>query len=157
MATRLGRVMTYNVEFPFIKLYECFMNLILWGHVANWILYLHTCTKPVTTKHGKIVIYDEGLSLIKSHEPLNIYSNFFDVTWQSKNIISPLAEDPWSAISASHWLTVRVSMMEYPTLKVKWSLDHVTNEQSFEKTYYHDGLKSVREFKTQTLKSPTSC
>ena len=50
--------------------------------------YISTAAIPMDTKFCRMVTYLEGLSHIKSHEPLNIWS--FEMMWQTKTIISPL-------------------------------------------------------------------
>ena len=38
-----------------------FNHIVLWCHVINWIFYISTCTRPMATKHGKVLTYREGL------------------------------------------------------------------------------------------------
>ena len=39
--------------------------------MCKYLEHISTCTRPVDTKHGKVVTYREGFPLIKSHNPLN--------------------------------------------------------------------------------------
>ena len=49
------------------------------------ILYISNCTRPMATKHSKMVVtYRDGLPAINSHNPLNMDSR--EVMWQIKNI-----------------------------------------------------------------------
>lgn len=43
----------------------------------------------MTTKYGRVVIYNEDLPLIKSHDPTIICS--FEFTWQIKYLFNSLA------------------------------------------------------------------
>ena len=40
----------------------------------------------MSTKHGKVVTYREGLPPLKSHNPLNTWSR--EVTWEIRNIFA---------------------------------------------------------------------
>ena len=42
---------------------------------------------PMATNLGRVVIYHEGLSFIKSHDPLIMSCG---ITWQTKTIMSPV-------------------------------------------------------------------
>ena len=42
---------------------------------------------PMATKLSMVITYHKGLPPIKSHDPLIMWS--CEITWQTKNIISP--------------------------------------------------------------------
>ena len=46
--------------------------MVLWGHVTNSICHTSTCTRPMVTKHGKVVTYCESLLPINSQNPVNM-------------------------------------------------------------------------------------
>ena len=50
-------------------------------------------TMPMTTKLGRVVTYHETLQPIKSYDPLITW--YFEIMWQTKNVISPLPECQW--------------------------------------------------------------
>ena len=49
---------------------------------------------PMATKFGRVVTYDKGNSPIMSNDPLITWSH--EVTWQIKNLISPLLRGLWT-------------------------------------------------------------
>ena len=49
-----------------------FNHMVLWGHVTNSICHTSTCTRPMVTKHGKVVTYCESLLPINSQNPVNM-------------------------------------------------------------------------------------
>ena len=59
----------------------------------------------MTTKYGRVVIYNEDLPLIKSHDPTIICS--FEFTWQIKYLFNSLAWDPSSTNLARWWHNAR--------------------------------------------------
>ena len=60
---------SHNVTRPFGQ-------VVLQGHVINWISYISTTTRPTTIKLGKVVSYYKGLLYIELHKPLK-----HEVTW----------------------------------------------------------------------------
>ena len=89
---------------PTTQVTRSFNHKVLWGNVTNYIFY--TYTRPLATKHGKELTYHEGLLLINSYHPLNMWSQ--EVLWQTKNI-SPLSQCLWSLNLLGFWYTVRSS------------------------------------------------
>ena len=64
MATTTGRVVTYNKEFPSIKLED---PLIAWScNVTRQINVVSTTTMTMATKFGRAALYNEELPAIKS-------------------------------------------------------------------------------------------
>ena len=82
MATKLDRVMTYNKEFPLVRLHDP-SNTWFCELGTNLMLNISTYTRPIATKHGKVVTYHGKLPLIHSNNPLNMWSG--EVTWQIRN------------------------------------------------------------------------
>ena len=72
--------------------YTIMINLSnMWNLVLQSLkTYISTTTTPMTTKHGRVATYHDGLQLIKSHDPLITWS--CRITWQTKIIISPLTK-----------------------------------------------------------------
>ena len=75
-----------------------FNHMALRGHTTNEMCDISTFTRPVDTKHGKVMIYCEGRPPIKSHKPSKTWSH--EVTWQIGKIISPLHK----VYSNKNWL-----------------------------------------------------
>ena len=89
-ANKLGKVVTHHEELPLKTLHD---PSITWFCEVKWhIKYFISpyCTRPMATKHGKVVPLCEGHPPINSHNPLNMYS--FEVTRQIKNSIFPLSQ-----------------------------------------------------------------
>ena len=61
-------------EVTFHKVKRTFDHVVLKGPLKNWICYISTTTRPMTTKLGKVVTYYEKLPLIKPYNPLNMWS-----------------------------------------------------------------------------------
>ena len=111
MAPKISRVVTYNEE-----LHLPLNHVVVRGRVTIWIFHISTCTRPIATKHGKVVIYQEGHPPINLHNTLNMRSR--DVKWQIKNIVSPLSQYLWSPHLPLWWNTTRNSH----THKCTWPL-----------------------------------
>ena len=116
--------------------------------------HISTTTKPMATKFGRVVTYHERLPPIKSHDPLTKWP--FEITWQTKIILSLLPEclrPPnlvrlWNTLRSSSYLTLwsRVLYLHYQsvyghqtwqddtlpwwatTYKSTWPFDHVVLE-----------------------------
>ena len=52
MATKFGKVVTYNMELSLIKLRD---SSIVFVSSRDQLFYISTCTRPMATKHGKVV------------------------------------------------------------------------------------------------------
>ena len=68
--------------------------------------FISTTKVPMATRLGRIVTYVDGLLPIKSHDHLVIRS--WEITWQSKSIISSLPLCLWPPKFLKWWLTLRV-------------------------------------------------
>ena len=68
MATKFGMVGIYN-EASFNKVTRPFYHAILQGHLKKEICYIPTTVRPMTTKPGKVEVYNEERPSI-SHETL---------------------------------------------------------------------------------------
>ena len=65
-----------------------FDHVVLWNHVTNYNRCISTTIVPMASKLGRMVTYDDELLPVKSHDPLVTLS--WEITWQTKIIISPL-------------------------------------------------------------------
>ena len=52
MATKFGKVVTYNMVLSLIKLRD---SSIVFVNSRDKLFYISTCTRPMATKHGKVV------------------------------------------------------------------------------------------------------
>ena len=144
MATKLGRMMTYP-EWPLpLKSHDC---IIMWSPKITWqakiiicsltqspwlsilpnfdhVKYFSCCipttTRLVFTKLGKVVASCKKLQPIKSSNPLNMWS--CEVTWQIKNILSPIPQYPWPGHQT--WQD-GYTQWNVSFHKVTWFFDHV--------------------------------
>ena len=73
----------------------------------------------------RVMTYHMGFSLINSHESSIRW--LFEVTWQIKYIIFPLAVDSWHQTRKAAYLA-----WEAPTLKATWTFDRMKNAKSRE-------------------------
>ena len=87
--TRIAKsgTMLYGLFFFLYEKWSFFLSL-WFKYLKNQILCICTCTSPMTTKHGKVVIYKEGLPPINSHNLLSIRAH--STTLQIENI-SPIS------------------------------------------------------------------
>lgn len=67
MATKFGMVGIYN-EASFNKVTRPFYHVILQGHLKKEICYIPTTVRPMTTKPGKVEVYNEERPSIKSRD-----------------------------------------------------------------------------------------
>ena len=81
----------------------------------------------MTTKLGRLVTYHDGVSPLKSHDPL--ITLFCEITWQIKLIISPLTQ----CLSTPN--LVRCWRGAYHLSQ--WLFDHVTNLRTDGTLKYH--------------------
>ena len=95
-----------------------FNYVVLWCHMT-YVLYMFTYTKPMSTKYGKMVALHEGHPHINSHNPLNMC--LLEVTWQIKNIISPLSQCLCSQDLPRWWHTMR-SSHPYICITPQWGI-----------------------------------
>ena len=102
----------------------------------NW-KHISSTTIPITTKLGGVVTYHEGLSPIKSNDPLIMLS--FKIKWQTKNISTtrvPLAKKTRQDHHLLWWSAAH---------KVTWHVvleDHVTNSNHYiSHTEVHKAIK----------------
>ena len=82
------------------------------------MLCISTCTRPMAVKHDKVVIHYEGCPTITSHNPL--YICLQEVTWQIKNIISPL-----SHVYGQETYNGGEVLQEASTYRFAWPLNEV--------------------------------
>ena len=71
--TWFWRVVMYNKEF-FNKVIKPCDQVLLQGHVTNYICYISTITKPLATRLGKVITYYEKFLYKKSYNPFNMWS-----------------------------------------------------------------------------------
>ena len=142
MATKFGRVGMSNDEFPSITLPGPLIIRFLQDHVKCFACYIITTTRRMTTKLDKVVTYYEKLQLIKSHNPLNAWSN--EVMWQICLISTtsmPMATKPGRVV---------IYNKELPSIKSHNTLS--TWPYDFDFSY------TLCKFRTLTPNSsPTSC
>ena len=100
---------TWKIKTVLSPLSQCFMlpPSSLWGYTTYQILYISACTRPMATKNGKVVTHSERLLPINSYNHLNMFLQ--EVTWQIKNIISPLSQWLWLQDLWGWWHTTRIS------------------------------------------------
>ena len=72
-------------------------------HVTNY-KHISTTRMLMTTKLGRMVTYPYGLLPIKSHDALIWWS--CEITWQTKNIKSPLPHCLWPQNVLGCWITL---------------------------------------------------
>ena len=63
---------------------------------------ISSSAKPMTTKIGRVVAYDEGNSPMMSDYPLITWLR--EVTWQIKSLISPIPHNLWPPNIKGLWL-----------------------------------------------------
>ena len=80
-------------------------NVVTWGHVANRKFNIFYSTKPVTAKLSRAVTYDEGKSLMMSHDVLTKSS--IEVKGQIENLVSALPQALWSPNFAGESLMMK--------------------------------------------------
>ena len=100
---------TWKTKTVLSPLSQCFMlpPSALWGYMTYQILYISACTGPMATKNGKVVTHSERLLPINSYNHLNMFLQ--EVTWQIKNIKSPLSQWLWLQDLWGWWHTTRIS------------------------------------------------
>ena len=118
MATKLGRVVTYDEENSPIMLRD---SLISKSHTKNKISPLSHFTTPVTTNLSRTMTCNEGNSPIMSQDPPTMWSH--EVTWQIKKI-SLLLQGLCPSNLAGWWLMIKETMYE-----VAWPSDHMVTWQ----------------------------
>ena len=89
MATKLGRMRT-NLEGHTHNATRSFGHVFLRDDMANLKDYISATIMLMAIKLGRGVTYYEGIKLIKSHHHIITWS-----AWQTKTIISPLAQCLW--------------------------------------------------------------
>ena len=138
MAIKFGRVGDMQWSIPFHKVTKSFDHMVLQGHVKHFSFCMTTTTK----QNGKMVIHYKKPQPIKSHNPLNTWS--CEVTWQIKNILSPLPQYLWPPNLAG-WLHTMKSFLSqsYNDPLITWSSD-------FDFSY------PICRFRMQTSESPPS-
>ena len=82
---------------------------------------ISSSTKPVTTKLGSMVTYNQGDSPIMSNDSLTTWSR--EVTRQIKNKVSPLLQRLWQPNLAGWWFMMREAHASW--LTILWLRDHV--------------------------------
>ena len=87
------------------KVTRTFDHMVLQGHTTNSICYISTTTMTIVTKLSLMVTYKEGLSSIRSQDPLAMWS--CKVTWEMKYVISVLPQGLWSLNFARLWINIR--------------------------------------------------
>ena len=74
---------------PTHKVTWSFIYKILWGHLINYTSYIFSPTKPMATKHEKVMIYCKRDAPVKHHSILHIWSGEGKGTlmqiWKSAN------------------------------------------------------------------------
>ena len=88
-------------------------DVLLQGHVTNYICYISTTTKPLAINLSKVVSYYKMLPPKKSDNPLNVV--FWDHVTNQKRF-SPSTVIP-EANKAAYWPRVRA-----PNNKITWGL-----------------------------------
>ena len=76
--------------------------VVLWGHVTNWNHYISTTRVSIAAKLGRMITYFDGLLPIKSFDPLITWP--YEMTWQTKSIISPIPQCLWPPNLVGCWL-----------------------------------------------------
>ena len=67
-------------------------EVVMWGHETNWICYISTCRRPLNTKLGKSLTYNERLPSLKSHDPLITWRTWGHVTFSKIYISTTLSQ-----------------------------------------------------------------
>ena len=105
--------------------------LTAWSHGLKWQIKkqnISSSTRPMTTKLGKVVTYNEGNVPIISDDALIRWS--CEVISQIENLISPLSQGLWPPNMTECWLTVRGARLWSHV--VLWQLGdayYVTNQK----------------------------
>ena len=93
-------------------------------------LYLHH-HNPYGQLLIRVMTYHKEFSPINSHESSIRW--LFEVTWQVKYIMSPLAADSWHQTRKAAYLS-----LETPTLKATWTFDRMSNAKLLENLIFPD-------------------
>ena len=110
MATKLARMVTWMTFNHKVKQCSDHVHVVLQSHVTNENHYISTVWVPMATKLGRIVTYLDGLPSIKLPGFLIMW--FYEITWQTKTIISPLQQCLWPPNLGGWWLTLMDSHLE---------------------------------------------
>ena len=100
--------------------------MVAWYHRTKLKCFISISMRPISIKLGTVVTKVKGLQLTKSHASLILRSR--DVTWQNKNIISPLQPDRLASKLAQYWLRLRTSHL--PSHIINWSFSHVISREN---------------------------
>ena len=85
LATKLGRVVTYDEENSIHNDTWPSDHVITWDLVTNEKLHIPSSTRSITTKYGRLVTYGERNPTMESHVSLTTWSCVF--TPQNKSVI----------------------------------------------------------------------
>ena len=95
-----------------------------WDHVVTWSHVTNNSTSPkaVTTKVGKVGIYNKGPPSIKSFDVLSTWSSDH-ITWLIKNVIFLLPRELWLRNLTEWWVLMRAY---HPQSNITgWSCCHI--------------------------------
>ena len=106
VVTKFGKVVTYHEELPQGLTYhkEQSTHKFVWplnevivlGHVINWIQYISTCRRPMDTKLGKLQTYQ--------WEAVWPFNYVMHLTWEFEKFIFSLSKYLWPVNQAGCWL-----------------------------------------------------
>ena len=116
IATKLGRVVTFNEELPSIKSEN---PLIMWSCNFSWQIKYAISPLPQWPFYQNWQGGSIQERVLKSQNLLITWS--FKVTWQIKYVISLLLQDIWILNLARWWVTIRGSTYKVRQPFSAWS------------------------------------